>query len=377
VPYSLAICWRERQRFLPALLAVTFSAVLVLMQGGLLAGFLAVTSRPIDRSRADIWVGSRHITTLGLSDPIPEDWQVRLAAQPEVVSVEPYRFGWGIWHKPGGGVEQCYVIGFRLEGDSLGALPDLTPELRRRLEQPGAVAVYAADLSLLGLDRGVGEVGEVGGTRARVVGVLAEDTKGAGLMPGLFCSLGTARRFTAPAGGEDQTTYLLARCRDRDSVPAVVRRLRREYPDMTVMTRDDFSRRTQFYWMTKTKAGLALSFSALLGLAVGAVITSQTLAAATVTSLPQYAVLRALGIPRRRLTRLVLAQSFWVAVSGIAVAGPVVFGLNRLATGVGIDILLPVWLLALAAVLTLGVALLSGWAVLPVLRRAEPATLLR
>ena len=292
MPYSLAIVWRERNRFLPAAFAVTFSAVLIAVQCGVLLGFLAVASRPIDRASADIWVGSRELVTLGFSDPIPETWRLRVTTQPEIVQVEPYYFGWGFWHRRNGAVDQCYIVGSRLEAGALGAMPDLTAEIRRRMCKLGAIAVYDADLSLLGLESGVGEVGEISGRRVEVVARIGEGHTGAGLMPGVFASLRTARLLAPSEDEVEQFTYLLARCRDPSASADVARRLREQYRDMTVLTRADFSRRTQLYWLTRTKAGLSLLFVALLGILVGAVITSQTLYAAIVSSLKQYAVLR-------------------------------------------------------------------------------------
>src|SRR5439155_18648299 len=56
--YSLMTLWNERQRFLPAVMAVAFSALLLAMQSGLLWGSLAVVSLPVDHAAADVWVGS-------------------------------------------------------------------------------------------------------------------------------------------------------------------------------------------------------------------------------------------------------------------------------------------------------------------------------
>src|SRR5207244_3345061 len=94
--------------------------------------------------------------------------------------------------------------------------------------------------------------------------------------------------------------------------------------DMTVMTSDKFSTKSRLHWLTKTKAGIALGYTALLGLLVGAVVTSQTLYAATAASAKEYAILLAMGIPRRKVTLTVLVQSFWVGLFGILVAYPTV-----------------------------------------------------
>ena len=58
MPYSLKIIWREPRRYLPAVVAVAFSDVLITMQVGLLLGALSVLSLPIDHSDAEVWVAS-------------------------------------------------------------------------------------------------------------------------------------------------------------------------------------------------------------------------------------------------------------------------------------------------------------------------------
>jgi hypothetical protein len=56
---------------------------------------------------------------------------------------------------------------------------------------------------------------------------------------------------------------------------------------------------------------------------------------------------------------------------------PAVAGLSHLAALVGTRILLPTWLLAGTATITIGIALISGAGTLRSLRHAEPALLLR
>jgi putative ABC transport system permease protein len=114
-----------------------------------------------------------------------------------------------------------------------------------------------------------------------------------------------------------------------------------------------------------------------LALLVGLVVTSQTLYAATAASLREYAVLRALGIPRWRMGAMVLAQSFWVGMFGIALAMPVVFVLGAAGNFAGARVVLPPWLFAGGNALTMTMALLSGLAALRSLRLVEPITLLR
>ena len=82
--YSLATLWHERQRYVPGVLAVGFSALLIALQCGLLLGLFSITSIPVDHTRADIWVGAPEVLSVDLGRPVPESYLLRLANQPGV-----------------------------------------------------------------------------------------------------------------------------------------------------------------------------------------------------------------------------------------------------------------------------------------------------
>src|SRR5579862_7751692 len=119
--YSLSTLWYERQRYLPAVLAVAFSCLLIALQCGLLLGLFSITSIPIDESNADIWVGHPKVPSVDLGMTLPEAWQSYLAL-PEVAHTEPYMEGFAYWKKPNGGMELVLIIGTRLGPDSIGAI---------------------------------------------------------------------------------------------------------------------------------------------------------------------------------------------------------------------------------------------------------------
>lgn len=376
LPYGLKIVLREPGRFLPAVLAVTFSAVLVSMQAGMLLGFLRTAARPIERVRADLWVGPKTMPALGFSQAIDEAWYGRVASQPEVAVVEPYLYGITMWHKEDGGLEQCYLVGTRLNKDAIGALEDLTPAQRASLAEVGAVGLYDPDRKLLGLTRGVGAKGEINGSRVEVVAVIEGDSKAAGLMPGLVCSHRTAHRLL-PQLRLEQATYLIAKCHRSEDAESVARRLETRYPDMTVFTKAEMSQRTQNYWLTKTRAGLVLAFSAVLGLLVGAVITSQTFYSATAAAWRELSVLRALGIPARHVVGMLFSQALVIGLAGVLAAVPLTWGLIEVGILFNVQAVLPLWLVGAVATVTLGTAVVAGLAALRSLRLVEPGSLLR
>jgi putative ABC transport system permease protein len=374
--YALTTIWYERSRFLPAILAVAFSALLIALLTGLVLGLLSMMSTPVDRSSAQIWVGRPGVRSVDLGGPIPDYWMSRLAEQPEVDRVEPCLIGFALWAR-GDRIspEAITVVGTRLEPDSIGAVEPLKqrPDLLAELAEVGAVVVDESDVKRLGIRGVAGERAEVFGYRVRVVGTV-QGLKGLG-GPFVFCSLRTARILLKATGPQsNQVTYWLGSCHNPADAPAVVARLRgSSHPRLAAFTSEEFSTRSRLHWLTTTKAGVAMGFTALLGLVVGAVVVSQTLYAATVASQREYATLRAMGIPRWRLKASVLAQSFWVGLGGVLIAAPITYGLALVATRLGTAVSLTYWIVGGAVALTLAMAVLSGLAALRSFGRVDPA----
>src|SRR6478735_3470442 len=103
--YALQTLWHERARYASGVLAVTFSAVLIALQCGLLLGLFKITSIPIDNTTADIWVGT-----------------------PGVPSVELYIANFANFTKPAGGTELCFLLASNTDPGSAGAAKVLTRE---------------------------------------------------------------------------------------------------------------------------------------------------------------------------------------------------------------------------------------------------------
>jgi putative ABC transport system permease protein len=369
--FALATLWHERGRYLPGVVAVAFTVVLTALQGGLLLGMFAFVSLPVDRARADVWLGGPGIQAADMSQPIPAHHLALLADQPEVESCDIYVQGICPFTRPDGSVELCMVLGASLAPDSLGAVHDLTPQHRALLTEPGTIVIDQAGLARLGL-RGVGDYSEMAGRRVRLVGLVQGFQGIAGVY--IFCSVPTARRLLRLP--EDQVTYVLGRCRNPAEAAAVADRLRGK-SNLSVFTREDLSLRSRNHWLTKTRAGISMGCGTLLGFLVGALITAQTLYAATAVSLRQYAILRAMGIPRRRMAVAVLLQAGGVGGAGVLLGLGLVPLFAWILQGLGAQLLIPGWLLLLSSVLTLLMALLSGLAALRLLWRVEPTCLLR
>ena len=379
--YALQTLWHERARYSSGVLAVTFSAVLIALQCGLLLGLFKITSTPIDHMTGDktstIWVGSTAVPSVDLGKPIPESYLTRVAGRPGVQMTEVYIANFANFSKPGGkGTELCFLLASNLNPDSAAAADVLTPDLRAKLHEIDTIVVDDSDMvRRLSLDDPSGKP-KINGKEVKLVGTVKGIRSIAA--PWVFCSIPTARRLMGFLLPQDHVTYLIARCDSPSRAREVVATLKAEYPeDMTAYTAVEFSYDSREYWLLRTKAGVAIGYAALLGLMVGAAITYQTLRSATTASAKEFAILLALGIPRWRIKRMVLAQSIWVALIGVGLAYPICLGLQLLAKQAAADVDLRWEVLAGTAVITTLMAVMAGWLALGSVRRIEPMDLLR
>jgi putative ABC transport system permease protein len=378
--YAFQTLVHERQRYFAGVLAVTFSAVLIALQCGLLLGLFKITSIPIDHTRVNkahmVWVGSKAVPSVDLGKPIPESYITRVAGAPGTDHSMPEVFiaNFANFNKPTGGTELCFLLGSRMDEAAVGDSDVLTPDLRVALTEEFAIALDESDAKRLALDSPEGEP-KINGKKVKVVGYV-QGLKSLAA-PWVFCSSSTAKKLMGPFLPADHVSYLLVDCKSPERANEVAKYLQDMYPDMGVATGAQFSFKTREYWLTKTKAGIAIGYAALLGLIVGAVITAQTLYSATMASAKEFAILLALGIPRWRISWMVLTQSFWVGLIGVTLAYPICQGLRLLAAQFNAEVDLRWEVLAGTAVVTMVTAIGAGaWAVRSV-RKIEPMSLLR
>ena len=374
--YALQTLWHEKARYSAGVLAVAFSAILISLQCGLLLGLFKITSIPIDNTSADLWVGSTAVPSVDLGKPIPMSYISRVSGIEGVGEPEVYIANFANFTKPIGGTELCFLLGSSLDDGAAGAATLLTKEQRQALTMRDAIIVDESDVKRLGLDKQDAGKPKINGKEVVLVGTV----KGLKSLaaPWIFCNLNTARELMGPLLPYDHVTYLLMRCNSPQRAREVAAQLREEYPeDMVAYSAEDFSFRSRMYWLTRTKAGLAIGYAALLGLLVGAVITAQTLYSATTANAKEFAILLALGIPRWRISLMVLTQSLWVGLIGIAIAYPLCVGLRALAMQFSTDVDLRWEVLSGTAVITVGMALIAGLFALRSVRQIEPMSLLR
>ena len=368
---SLIYEWR---RFAPAMVAVAFSGLLVLLQAGIILGIFSLSSQYVTRSAADLWIGYPGVQSLDLGRPLNGPAEIYAWMNPHIRRLEPFLWGSGDWRTRSQGMVNVYIVGIDPGPDGLALSGALTPAERAALSEPDTALVDEADLHKL--QTGVGQTAEVNGRYLRIVGV----TRGLRALGGVnvIASLATTRRLDPAAGPQGRVTYLLAKLDDPKASGVVAAALNvdgatRGFEALAVPA---FARRTTLFWLVESGAGVAFLFGSIVAILVAGVITSQTLSAAVAGSIREYAALRALGFSMGTLRRIVVAQSAWVGGAGLAVGGALTLVLALAAAAGGIPVVLTPTMVAIAAALVMLTALGSGALALRRVAQADPAVLL-
>lgn len=374
MPLALKTLIYEWRRFAPAMVAVAFSGLLVLLQAAIILGIFSLSSQYVTRSSADLWIGYPGVQSLDLGRPIGGQAEVFAWANPHVQRVEPFLWGSGEWRTRSRGMVNVYIVGIQPAADAMALAQALTPAQRTALSQPDAVLVDDADLEKL--QATVGGSAEINGRLVRIVGL----THGLRALGGVnvIASLPTTRRLDPASGPGGRVAYLLARLDNPARAADVARALnaRGAGRGFEAVSGRDFARRTTIYWLVESGAGVAFLFGSVVALLVAVVITSQTLSAAVAGSLKEYAALRALGFSMRALRRIVIAQSAWVGAAGLVVGGGLTLLLVLGAAAASVPVVLSFPMIAGAATLVIFTSIGSGLLALRRVGQADPASLL-
>ncbi|TAH68833.1 MAG: hypothetical protein EWM45_03130 [Rhodopseudomonas palustris] len=364
----------EWRRYLAALLAVAFSGLLVLVQIALLLGMFRTTTTVVENAAADLWLVEPTVASFDLARELSPRAENRVRAHPAVQRTERLALAFADWRGPQGARVAITLVALDVSPGSLAFPRSLPDELREALQPAGTVLVDQADLNKLGVEY-VRDGAEIDGRRVRVAGVTTGFRAIGGAM--VFVSEATYREIRGGAS-RDTPHYVLAGLAPDQDVTAVRQELREIGGSLfRVMTPDELASMSQLYWLLESGTGIGFLFSTVLGLLVGVAITSQTLRAAVLSSLREYATLRALGVPLPALRAVVLEQATWIGAAGFAVTALATVLVVGIAISAGVAVAVTWWAVLGTALFSMLVSIVSGLMSLGPLLRTEPAELLR
>ena len=309
--------FHDRIRFAVTLTGIVFALVLIVIQFGLFLGFTTTTSNNIDHSNADLWIVFHGVSYFDTGRMFSERKFYEVLSTPGVQQAEKYMQNFANWKKPEGGLENIQIIGFH-PGSGLGEPWNLVEGDVQDVKLEDGVIVDELYKEKLGVTK-IGDRVEIGDHRARVVG-FTRGIRSFTTSPFVYTSFKNSLDYTRPEAKENQLAYILVKAAPGVSPQQLQRNLQARVSDVDIYTRDEFSRRTRFYWMFTTGAGLAVLTAALMGLVVGIAVVAQTIYAATMDHIREYGTLKAMGATNGYLYRVLIEQAVWSAVLGYGLA---------------------------------------------------------
>jgi putative ABC transport system permease protein len=120
-----------------------------------------------------------------------------------------------------------------------------------------------------------------------------------------------------------------------------------------------------------------IGFAVVVGAFIGVVITWQTLQGAILANIKEFASLRALGVSMGSLRLIVMELSLWVGAAGLLLTALLTGAVWALAKSFGVPMDFPLFVDLPVAITLIGIAILSGALSLGILKKSQPADLLR
>jgi putative ABC transport system permease protein len=308
----------------PARFALTVSGIgvaffLTAAQVGLLVGWCRTTTAIVRKAGVDLWVMAQKTPAFDYGTSISRSRIYQVRSVPGVAWAEGMFMAWNIWSRPDGRRVNIELVG--LDDSTVGGPWAMRDGSVESVHQPDTVIVdelYSASLGV----KTIGDTVEILGTRAKIGGI-SREVRTFTASPFVFTSIPTAIKYDKRYQS-DEITYVLVRCAPgvppRHLKEAIIKRV----ADVDVYTTAEFARLTIRYWMLETGVGITVVLTAVLGLCIGTIITSQTLYAITQDHLRDYTTLLAIGFPTSALTGAILWQSLLLASCG-AVVGSALF----------------------------------------------------
>ncbi len=370
----------EWRRYLAAVIALAFSGLLILAQVGMFAGIGKAFTANINRSPAEIMIlAPKAESLMNEAAGVPRRLMPQVYMHPEVIQVRDLAGTGVMWRNfPAEGVKRKQeFVTVSIIDPIPGAvtLPvDYTEEWRIALSQPYAVAVDQTALGRLGV-----KLGEKAQLNGKTVWVRAVITGYPNMMnPTVVMSRDTMRLLGFRRGAADRAGPLMVKIADPARAETVRDHLNRMLDGQArAWTRPELAKANESAMFKEQIIGVMLGFSVFLGIVIGTAITSQTLRGAILASIKEFASLRALGVSMGSLRMIVLELAFWVGLAGLAATAVLVLGVAALAGSAGVPMAFSTAVIIPVAILLVVISMVSGLLALGILKKSQPADLLR
>lgn len=377
VPLGWRNMMADKRRLLRSTSGIAFAIVLMLIELGFRNAFVAAAVDPIRAFAGDIVITSAAKYQFARNAPFPQRRLYEARAVSGVAWARPVYAAWirSVWENPA--THRRYALQlFAFDPDqpvfniaglaaSLVALHEQDTVLTDRCARPfvGRTAAGAAS--------------QLAGTAVHVVGTFCLDpdfySDGTLIMSDrtFFKIFGTF----GPSESRPDPEFAIVEVAPGSAVSTVRRALRAALPDdVKVLTKAQFIAQESEFQASLSGVGPVFGVGALIGFAVGMIISYQVLYSDIADQLPQYATLKAIGYTNRALVMEVVKQAVFYGLAGYLAAWAIALALYR---AIAVIVLLPLrmtfGLTLLSLALTVAMCVLSALVAVRRVVQADPA----
>jgi putative ABC transport system permease protein len=296
-----------------------------------------------------------------------------LRMHPEIVSVSPYLRYWCGGKTYDG--ERIWAPLFGVNTDKKSCLlmpPEFLDEFAEKLNEPMSVVIDRSFSRNLNLN--VGDYTELSDKRVKIVGITDGYKNDRGGF--VFASEDTFHQLVSYYWLQ----FLMIKIKDPKMADTIAEELNSsswKNSKIKVWSKDQLFWQSQQWQLLESPNSLTFIFLSIFALFIGVVITNQSLRSAILSSLKEYAALRALGVSKGALCLVVLEQALWVGLAGLVFAWIMTYVFSHITVYYKVAFNIPLWFILASTVVLMGVSLISGLLSLMVLYKTEPAELLR
>jgi putative ABC transport system permease protein len=369
----------EWRRYFAAIIALAVAGLMVLAMTGMFLGVGKAFTATIDRSPAEIMVLSPDSDSLfGNNSGLPRRLIPTVYQHPDVTEVMPLSGSWAFWSNfpkdgqpaKGNGVQ---VMVIDPSPGSLTIPNDFDERMLQTIAEPYAVIIDSSSEGKLGVK--IGDKAKMNGQSIWVRGTTND-------YPSMFNSIVFTSRQTAKllniVDEGPRVGGLLVKIKDPKRVKQVVAELNQmgggQYK---AWAREDLSKVSERGMLKEGGISVIIGFAVVVGAFIGIVITWQTLQSAILANIKEFAGLRALGVSMGSLRLIIMEISFWVGVFGLIMTAVLVAGISMIAKSLNIPMDFPLYIDIPVSIVLLLIAIMSGFFSLGVLKKSQPADLLR
>ncbi|WCM26230.1 ABC transporter permease [Sphingomonas sp. QA11] len=373
----------EWRRYSAAILSIAFCCALIICFTGLFSGVSESYSRLTNSTPADLVVLDRNAKSWFDAGDIPKRLLPAIMTAPGVTEVADLPVHGADWSavsdegiEEGGSRTGVLVAAIDVAAGSLTMPKSFSERTIAGLQMPLTVAIDRT--SFRKLDARLGGKAAINGRVVTVAGI-ADGFPNANGRAIVFASRRTAEEIGLLNPADLHVNALLVRVAQGTDLGTVGERIERQVDGaVRAWEKDELARANQSdLFLNGGILGIVLIFLVSFGALVGSVIAWQTLKGAIAARLAEFGALLALGVPMNALRLIVIELSLWLVAFGYLAAVAIFLAVSLIAKRIGLPMAYPVWPFFIIFVVSLVIAVIAAVMSIQLLKRSDPAELLR